>query len=70
MTANKPQVAVISVGEANRFGHPTVADLGRLKNAQTQVYRTDIDGRIIIRSDGKKLQIERFRNMGTQEKKE
>ena len=70
LEATKPQVAVISVGEANRFGHPTVAVLGRLKNAQTQVYRTDIDGRIIIRSDGKKLQIERFRNMGTQEKKE
>ena len=46
-----PQVAVISVGAENRFGHPSPAVLARL--AGVQVLRTDERGRVEVISDGK-----------------
>lgn len=61
----QPEFAVISVGEANRFGHPTIQTLGRLKSVGSKVYRTDLQGRILIRSDGNQYRIE---TMSRQEK--
>jgi len=43
---------VISVGERNRFGHPTQAVLDRLAEVGTEVRRTDEDGMVRIVSDG------------------
>ena len=37
----KPEVAVISVGEGNRYGHPTEEVLARLKGVGAEVRRTD-----------------------------
>jgi DNA internalization-related competence protein ComEC/Rec2 len=54
----KPQISLISVGEANRFGHPTIQTLGRLKAVGSEVYRTDLQGRIILYSDGEKYWVE------------
>ncbi len=50
-----PQVAVISVGAENRFGHPSPEVLARL--ASVQVLRTDQHGRIEVISDGQKLSV-------------
>lgn len=50
-----PQVAVISVGAENRFGHPSPEVLARL--AGVQVLRTDKHGRIEVISDGQKLRL-------------
>ena len=50
-----PQVAVISVGAENRFGHPSDEVLARL--ASMQVLRTDKHGRIEVISDGQKLSV-------------
>lgn len=47
-----PEYAVISVGEGNSYGHPSQAVLSRLRDAEAQVYRTDLQGTIIARSDG------------------
>ncbi len=44
-----PQIALISVGEDNRYGHPSDKVLGRLKDAGCEIYRTDIHGTIIFR---------------------
>ncbi len=44
-----PQIAVISVGENNYYGHPSQEVLDRLKDAGCTVYRTDRDGTVIIR---------------------
>lgn len=47
----KPQLAVISVGKDNRYGHPHAQTLQELKDAGTEVKRTDLDGTIEVVSD-------------------
>jgi competence protein ComEC len=47
-----PEVAVISAGEGNDYGHPHRETLERLKTAGAAVYRTDTDGSILVTSDG------------------
>lgn len=49
----KPQAAIISVGDWNRYGHPAQPVLDRLKAANATVYRTDLQGEITITSTGK-----------------
>lgn len=50
-----PKYAVISCGESNSYGHPTEAVLSRLRDAGTQVFRTDLQGNIVCVSDGNEL---------------
>jgi len=47
-----PEVAVISVGKDNDYGHPHRETLERLAAAGPLVYRTDRDGTILVESDG------------------
>ena len=49
----QPEYAVISVGEGNSYGHPHVAVLSRLQDADVTVYRTDRQGDIVCTGDGK-----------------
>lgn len=48
-----PDLAVISVGSKNRYGHPAKASLDLLIDHMIQVLRTDLDGDVEIISDGK-----------------
>ncbi len=48
-----PQYTVISVGEGNKYGHPSNEVLSRFRDAGTEVYRTDMQGHVIAESDGK-----------------
>jgi beta-lactamase superfamily II metal-dependent hydrolase len=48
-----PAVAVISVGEWNRYGQPAQAVLDRLKAANVKLYRTDQQGEIALTTRGK-----------------
>jgi len=50
-----PEVAVISAGFANSFGHPHPTVLGRLEQRHAAILRTDQDGLVTVRSDGHKL---------------
>ena len=50
-----PEVAVISVGEDNRYGHPNQEVLDVLEKFEVEVLRTDEQGTIIIKSNGKNL---------------
>jgi competence protein ComEC len=52
VAAARPQFAVISVGSGNSFGLPKFEILGRLANAGTRVYRTDLDGAVTFYLDG------------------
>lgn len=46
-----PEVAVISVGEGNRYGHPDQETLDALAEVGAEVYRTDHHGTIVIWTD-------------------
>ena len=54
-----PEYAIISVGD-NNYGHPQkeTLDLLSSKGLESKIYRTDINGDIVVRSDGKELSFE------------
>ena len=60
LRAVKPKCSVICVGYGNNFGHPRAEVLERLKNLPTKIYRTDRDGLIKFKTDGKTLRVETF----------
>ena len=47
--------SVISCGADNEYGHPHDDTLSRLRDADVTVYRTDLNGTIVCRSDGVNL---------------
>jgi competence protein ComEC len=49
----KPEVAIISCGEWNRYGHPAQVVLDRLRAANVKLYRTDLHGEITITTRGR-----------------
>ncbi|MGM9925383.1 MAG: MBL fold metallo-hydrolase [Bacillus sp. (in: firmicutes)] len=54
--AVQPKYAVIQVGK-NNYGHPEAEVLARLANAGAKIYRTDTDGTIVFKTDGKGIQV-------------
>lgn len=62
LRAVRPQIAVISAGAGNDYGHPTQEALSRLQAAGARVYRTDLGGEITVRSpDGQRWEVEEGR---------
>ena len=57
-----PDNAVISCGTANPYGHPNDITLQRLAEYTDNVYRTDLCGTIVFRSDGESLSVETERS--------
>lgn len=57
-----PDYAVISVGRDNSYGHPTEEALSRFRDIGAEVYRTDLQGDIIVTSDGNEIQITANKN--------
>jgi competence protein ComEC len=53
LDAVAPVAALISVGAGNRYGHPADATIARLESNGIPVFRTDQEGAIILRSDGR-----------------
>jgi beta-lactamase superfamily II metal-dependent hydrolase len=53
LKAVKPEVALISDADANRYGHPAQATLDHLKAVGAKLYRTDLQGEITITTTGK-----------------
>ncbi|WP_147565408.1 ComEC/Rec2 family competence protein [Clostridium tyrobutyricum] len=47
-----PKIAIISCGKDNKYGHPTKKTINKLKKKDIQIYRTDIDETIVLKSDG------------------
>jgi competence protein ComEC len=48
LDAVRPQIAIISCGRGNTFGHPAPEVLRRLEAVGADIYRTDRDGQITI----------------------
>jgi competence protein ComEC len=61
LSAVTPAFAVISDGFENSYGHPHPTVIERLQQHHTGILRTDQQGLITIRSDGRHLRVETFR---------
>ena len=61
LAAVRPRLAVISCGRHNRYGHPADATLARLQAAGATVYRTDMDGGIVMTTRGDGISVETSR---------
>lgn len=57
LRAVKPKYAAISSGAGNRYGHPAPETLSRLKAADVEVHRTDLEGNITFISSGRSVSI-------------
>jgi competence protein ComEC len=55
-----PEIALISAGKDNRYGHPHRETIQRLKNVGCKIYQTMEGGAITLWSDGKSLTISTF----------
>lgn len=51
--AVRPKIALIGVGKNNTFGHPNQQTIKNLENIKCRIYRTDLQGEIIIKIDQK-----------------
>lgn len=61
LTAVNPGWAVISCGYNNSFGHPHKEILNRLTSCtKAKILRTDQQGAIVFRTDGKSIKVESF----------
>lgn len=52
-----PDIAVISAGKDNRYGHPHPQTLDTLKRYGAKILRTDLDGDITLASDGSNIKL-------------
>ena len=52
LTATTPEITIISCGEGNKYGHPHEVVMDRLEKAEIEIYRTDLQGTIIVKTDG------------------
>lgn len=58
LDAVQPQIALISVGAGNTYGHPSPSVMDALRARGVDILRTDRDGAIVVRSDGRVLHLE------------
>ena len=54
----RPQLAVISVGAGNPYGHPTAGTLASLARHQVSTLRTDEDGDVVIDVEGGRFRVD------------
>lgn len=55
-----PELALISAGRNNRFGHPSPEVLQRLESHGIAVARTDFHGSLRLTTDGSRMRLEHF----------
>lgn len=61
LEAVRPEIAVISCGKDNSYGHPGKKLLKRLVSCGCQIYQTMEQGAVTVRTDGERLQVKEFR---------
>ena len=57
LAAVEPKIGIISVGQANPYGHPSPELLARLEAVGVRILRTDRDGAVHVLTDGYQLEI-------------
>ena len=50
-----PDIAVVSVGEKNKFKHPSSEVISRLKGSDVKILRTDVEGAIWLKTNGRRI---------------
>lgn len=58
-----PAISIIEVGKANYYGYPTQKTLSALQSIGSKIYRTDINGNIIITTDGLNCSLSTEKNL-------
>jgi len=58
-----PEVAIICVGTGNTYGHPHQETLTNLQNVGAKIYRTDLNGTIVVKTDGKTYSVSTQKNL-------
>ncbi|WP_255472942.1 MBL fold metallo-hydrolase [Planomicrobium sp. CPCC 101079] len=62
LKAVSPEIAIYSAGADNSYGHPHAEVLAAAENAGAEVYGTDVNGTVIIETDGKTYSVSAERN--------
>ena len=62
-----PQIAIISAGEQNPYGHPSAEVLERLRESGVRILRTDEEGAVRLVTDGHSLRVNCFVGCGQDE---
>jgi len=57
LDAVSPKAAVVSVGYRNAFGFPAPEAVGRYEERGIPLFRTDLDGAVLLRTDGRRVEI-------------
>ena len=57
-----PKISVITCGIDNSYGHPHKEILDTLTKRDVEIYRTDLQGNIIVFSDGKNIKVKTEKN--------
>lgn len=52
-----PKYAIISVGKDNSYGHPASNTIEKLEKYTNHIYRTDLNGTIVVASDGVNIEV-------------
>ncbi len=56
----RPEIAIISAGRGNTFGHPAPEVLRRLDSIGAAIYRTDLDGQVTVETDGQRVSVRTY----------
>ena len=53
--AVKPKLALISCADGSQYGHPHDDTISKLEGIDSTIRRTDLDGNVVVASDGEKI---------------
>ena len=57
LKAVSPEIVLVSCGADNSYGHPHKEVMERFKKLGVTVYRTDLDGSVVVETDGKEIAV-------------
>lgn len=62
LNAINPKYAVIQLASNNEYGHPSAEVISRLREKNIEIYRNDLDGTIVAKSDGNNIKFNKKPN--------